>query len=57
MVLEELERLLIWSERHRRLLARILIAFSLSVIVDLVCAVLIWSDQPLHASAAAIVAG
>ena len=45
LVLEELRRLVTWSERHRRLLARILIAFSLSVIVDLVCAVLFWSFE------------
>jgi len=38
MVREELRRLVHWSERHRRLLARILIAFALSAVVDLVCA-------------------
>jgi hypothetical protein len=42
MVGEELRRLLTWSERHRRLLARILIAFLLSVIVDLAGAVAMW---------------
>jgi hypothetical protein len=45
MVREELRRLVHWSERHRRLLARILIAFSLSVVVDLVCAALMWSFE------------
>lgn len=45
MVGEELRRLVTWSERHRRLLARILIAFCLSVVVDLVCAVLMWSFE------------
>jgi hypothetical protein len=39
MVREELRRLLTWSERHRRLAARIAIAFVLSVIVDVACAV------------------
>jgi hypothetical protein len=42
MVLEELQRLLRWSERHRRLLARILIALGLSAAVDLVAALLAW---------------
>lgn len=35
-------RLTTWSERHRRLLARITIAVCLSVLVDAVCALLIW---------------
>jgi hypothetical protein len=42
MVREELRRLVTWGERHRRLLARIVIAFCLSVLVDFVCAVLMW---------------
>ena len=45
MVLEELRRLVTWSERHRRLLARVLIAFALSVVVDLACAALMWSFE------------
>ena len=45
LVGEELRRVTTWEERHRRLLARIVIAFSLSVVVDLVCAVLIWSFE------------
>jgi hypothetical protein len=45
MVREELKRLVMWSERHRRLLARILIAFGLSVVVDLVGATLMWSFE------------
>ena len=36
MLVEELRRLVTWSERHRRLLARIMLAFGLSVVVDLV---------------------
>jgi hypothetical protein len=42
---EELSRLTTWSERHRRLLARIIIAICLSVVVDVVCAVLMWSFE------------
>lgn len=45
MILEELGRLGTWGERHRRLLARIVIAFCLSVAVDAVGAVLIWSFE------------
>jgi len=36
MLGEELRRLITWSERHRRLLARVTIALCLSVVVDLV---------------------
>lgn len=42
---EELSRLVTWSERHRRLLARVIIAVCLSAVVDVVCAVLIWSFE------------
>ena len=45
MLVEELRRLITWSERHRRLLARVLIAFCLSVVVDGVCAALMWSFE------------
>lgn len=45
MLGEELRRLITWSERHRRLLARVLIAFFVSAIVDAVCAVLMWSFE------------
>ncbi len=45
MVPEELRRLVTWSERHRRLLARILIAIGLSAVVDLVGAALMWSFE------------
>jgi hypothetical protein len=45
MVSEELRRLVTWSERHRRLLARILIAIGLSAAVDLVGAALMWSFE------------
>jgi hypothetical protein len=42
MLTEELRRLLTWSERHRRLVSRIMIAFCLSAIVDLVGGLLMW---------------
>jgi hypothetical protein len=45
MIREELRRLIMWSERHRRLLARVLIAILLSAVVDAVCAVLMWSYE------------
>jgi voltage-gated potassium channel len=45
MVREELRRLVTWGERHRRLLARIIIAFCLSTVVDFVCAALMWSFE------------
>jgi hypothetical protein len=45
MVREELRRLVTWSERHRRLLARVLIAVGLSIVVDLTCAALMWSFE------------
>jgi hypothetical protein len=45
MVREELRRLVTWSERHRRLLARMMIAFGLSLVVDLVCAGLMCSFE------------
>ena len=43
MLVEELRRLVTWSERHRRLLARILLAFCLSVVVDLAGGLLMWA--------------
>lgn len=45
MLREELRRLATWSERHRRLLARVTIAVGLSVVVDLVGAALMWSFE------------
>lgn len=42
MLVEELRRLVTWSERHRRLLARIILAFCLSVVVDLAGGLLMW---------------
>jgi voltage-gated potassium channel len=45
MLREELGRLITWSERHRRLLARVIIALCLSVVVDLICSALMWSYE------------
>jgi voltage-gated potassium channel len=45
MVREELRRLVTWGDRHRRLLARILIALGLAAVVDLVGAALMWSFE------------
>jgi voltage-gated potassium channel len=45
MLREELRRLVTWSERHRRLLARVIIALVLSAIVDVVGAALMWSFE------------
>ena len=51
MIREELRRLATWSERHRRLVARILIAIGLSLVIDLVCAVLMWLfERGVHGS-------
>lgn len=48
VVREELRRLFTWGERHRRLLARLIIVFWLSVAVDLVGGVLIWHWELGH---------
>lgn len=42
VIREEIGRLFHWEERHRRLVARILIAIGLTVVVDAVASVLIW---------------
>jgi hypothetical protein len=42
MIREEIGRLFRWEERHRRLLARMAIAFGLSLVVDAVASVLMW---------------
>jgi hypothetical protein len=43
VVREELRRLFTVQERHRRLLARMIIAFSLTLVVDLAGALLVWN--------------
>jgi hypothetical protein len=42
VIREELSRLFTIGERHRRLFARLVIAFGLSIVVFAVCTVLIW---------------
>lgn len=42
MIREELGRITTWGERHRRLLARITIALTATLVVDLVGAALVW---------------
>jgi hypothetical protein len=42
MLREEIDRLTDWEERHRRLLARVLVALALTVVVDAVGTVLTW---------------
>jgi len=41
-VREELHRLLTWEDRHRRLLARIVIVIALTLVIDVVAAFLMW---------------
>ena len=45
MIGEELRRLFTWQERHRRLAARLIIAFGLTLIVLAVGSVLIWAFE------------
>jgi hypothetical protein len=45
VIRSELERLLSWEERHRRLLARIALALLLTLAVDVVGAVLTWKFE------------
>lgn len=42
MIREELTRLFTWEERHRRLAARLIIAFTATLVVLAVGSVLIW---------------
>ena len=45
MIREELRRLFTWEERHRRLAARLIIAFGLSLVVLAAGSVLIWAFE------------
>ena len=45
MLVEELRRLLSWSERHRRLVARIMIALGLTMVADLAGSLLVWNFE------------
>ena len=42
MLREEFKRLFVWQERHRRLVARLIIAIGMTVVVLAVGSVLIW---------------
>ena len=42
MMRVEIGRLFHWEERHRRLVARMAIAFGLSVVIDAAASVLMW---------------
>jgi hypothetical protein len=42
MIREELHRILSWEDRHRRLLARIVIVIALTLVVDVVGSFLVW---------------
>ena len=45
MIREELARLFTFEERHRRLLARLLLAFGLSIVMFVAGTVLIWISE------------
>ena len=45
MIREELSRIWRWEERHRRLVARLLVALSVTLVVDLAGAVLVWLTE------------
>jgi hypothetical protein len=45
MVRDEFRSLITWEDRHRRLLARIVIALGLTLVVDLAGAVLVWTYE------------
>lgn len=42
MLREELARLTDWEERHKRLLARVILAVALTLVVDAVGTLLVW---------------
>jgi hypothetical protein len=48
MLREELTRLGTWEERHRRLLARLVIAFALTLIVFVIGTALVWVFESGH---------
>ncbi|HEY2373269.1 MAG TPA: hypothetical protein VGH82_12145 [Gaiellaceae bacterium] len=43
MIGEELRRLFHWEERHRRLTARLIIAATLTILVDVIGALVVWN--------------
>lgn len=42
MLREEIDRLTDWEERHKRLLARVMVALALTLVVDAIGSVLVW---------------
>jgi hypothetical protein len=45
MLREELHRLMHWEERHRRLLARLLLVLVGTVVIDLAGALVVWRTE------------
>jgi hypothetical protein len=45
VLIEELRRLADWSERHRRLVSRLLLALGLTMLVDAIGTVLVWAFE------------
>jgi hypothetical protein len=45
MILDELKRLVTWEERHRRLASRLLLVLALTVVVDGIGTVLVYSFE------------
>jgi hypothetical protein len=45
MIREELHRMLKWEDRHRRLLARIVIVILLTLVVDVIASSLVWTFE------------
>jgi hypothetical protein len=48
MIREELARLFVWEERHRRLVARIVVAFGASIVVFVIGTLLVWVFESGH---------
>jgi hypothetical protein len=42
VIREELARLVRWEERHQRLVARLVLALAVTLVVDVIGAVLVW---------------
>ena len=45
MIGEELKRLGTWEERHRRLVARLVLVLAMTLLVDAVGSVLVWATE------------
>jgi len=45
VIREELRRIWRWEERHRRLVARLLVALSVTLVLDLIGTVLVWLTE------------